>query len=275
MKLTKNFKNQLEPFIALRTPLSDKVSTWVGFVGFVLLMSFWWMVSAFRLIPETLLPRPLDVVKAFAPLHFNDFLIQNALFSIKLNLLGYTEAVLVSVALGFPIGLSPVLRALFMRYITAFRYLPLPALTGIFISLFGIHSNMKVQFLAVGIIVYLLPTVIQRVDEVEDKYLQAIKTLGANKWQTVTKVFFPHVISKLSDDIRVLVAISWTYIVIAELMNDQGGLGSLIHLGGRQGKPEKFYAVLFVIILIGVVQDKLFGWADRLIFPHKYAVGKR
>lgn len=271
----KKVKEFLRSLVQLRGTLSDRVSMWIGLAGFVVIISIWQMVSAYQIIPTALLPSPLSVIRAFKELHFKDYLIQNTFFSIKLNFLGYVEAVIISLLIGFPMGLVPFIRALFTKYVDAFRYLPLPALTGIFIAIFGIESNMKVQFLAMGIVVYLLPTVIQRIDEVEGKYIQAVTTLGASKLQIIRKVFIPHVLAKISDDIRVLVAISWTYIVIVELMNDRGGLGSMIHLGSRQGKPEKFYAVLLVIILIGVIQDKLFKWVDKVIFPHKHIGGKR
>lgn len=268
--MLKKLKDTLVPYIELRGTLSNKAALGVGLFGFLVLMVMWQITSSRGWVPTSLLPSPLSVLGAFKTLHFEDYLVQNAFFSIKLNFLGYLEAVLFSLLLGFPMGLFPVIRALFSKYVDAFRYLPLPALTGIFISLFGIGSNMKVQFLTVGIIVYLLPTVIVRIDEVEKKYIQAVTTLGASKLQLIRKVFIPHVLAKISDDIRVLVAISWTYIVIVELLNDRGGLGSMIHLGTRQGKPEKFYAVLLVIVLIGVAQDKIFKRLDKFIFPHKH-----
>ena len=72
------------------------------------------------------------------------------------------------------------------------------------------------------------------------------------------------------DDIRVITAISWTYIIIAELLNRQGGIGSLAYIKARQGQMEKVFAILIVIILIGFLQDKLFGYFDKKLFPHKY-----
>lgn len=66
-------------------------------------------------------------------------------------------------------------------------------------------------------------------------------------------------------------AISWTYIIIAELLNRQGGLGALIYVKARQGQLEKVFAILIVIILIGFLQDRIFVYMDRRLFPHKYA----
>ena len=149
------------------------------------------------------------------------------------------------------------------------RYIPLTATTGLFIAWYGIYTNMKVQFLAFGIIVYLLPVVIQRVDEVEDVYVDTVYTLGATKWQTVKSVFIPAVLSKISDDIRVLVAISWTYIIVAELVNKQGGIGDMIYTSARQSRIDKVFALLLLIIVIGFVQDKIFVFLDKILFPHK------
>jgi len=75
----------------------------------------------------------------------------------------------------------------------------------------------------------------------------------------------------LMDDIRVLTAISWTYIIIAELLNRQGGIGSLMYIKARQGQIEKVFASLIVIIIIGFLQDQIFVFIDKRLFPHKYA----
>ncbi|HMQ60794.1 MAG TPA: ABC transporter permease subunit, partial [Flavilitoribacter sp.] len=125
-------------------------------------------------------------------------------------------------------------------------------------------------FLAFGILVYLLPVVVQRIDEVEDVYIKTVFTLGAKTWQTIRSVYLPSVMSRLIDDIRVLTAISWTYIIIAELLNRQGGLGGLIYLKQRQGQVDKLFAILIIIVAIGYIQDRLFVYFDKRLFPHKY-----
>lgn len=217
-----------------------------------------------------LLPPPLKVVQSFPELIQKDELYQNTFRSIWLNVQGYFWAVFISIILGFVIGLFPLFRGLFSKQVDALRYLPLTALTGMFIIWFGIEDQMKIAFLAFGIIVYLLPVVVQRIDEVEDVYLKTVFTLGATDWQTIRTVYIPSVMSRLIDDIRVLTAISWTYIIIAELLNRQGGIGSLIYIKARQGQTEKVFAILIVIIVIGFIQDRIFSFVDKRLFPFKY-----
>jgi NitT/TauT family transport system permease protein len=161
-------------------------------------------------------------------------------------------------------------RELFGKPVDALRFVPLTALTGLFIAWFGIDMNMKVQFLAFGIIVYLLPVVMQRINEVDKVYPQTSYTLGAIKWQTIKSVYFPAVMSKVSDDIRVLTAISWTYIIVPEMINSNGGIGALIFKSARQSRLDKVFAILILIVIIGFLQDRLFKFLDKIIFPHKY-----
>lgn len=217
-----------------------------------------------------LLPPPQRVFTSYPGLIKDDALVSNTWRSIWLNIQGYFWAVLICIPIGFLIGLLPLFRGLFSKQVDALRYLPLTALTGLFIIWFGIEDQMKIAFLAFGIIVYLLPVVVQRIDEVEEVYLQTVYTLGATNWQTIRSVYFPAVMAKLMDDIRVLTAISWTYIIIAELLNRKGGIGSLIYIKARQGQLEKVFAILIVIILIGFVQDRIFAYFDKRLFPHKH-----
>jgi len=219
-----------------------------------------------------ILPPPLKVLGSFGPLFNENDLLRNIGLSISRNLLGYVEAILITIPVGFIIGLIRIPRLSFKKQIDAFRFIPLTALIGIFIVWFGIGISMKVQFLAFGILLYLLPVMIQRVDEVGDIYLKTVHTLGASDWQILKTVYFPSVISKLFDDLRVLTAISWTYIIVIETINSgEDGIGALIYtVGQRQVKVDRLYALLIVIILIGVLQDRLFAYLDKQFFPFKY-----
>lgn len=216
-----------------------------------------------------LLPRPDKVVASFKPLFNEDDVIYHTAKSIWLNLQGYLWAILIAIPLGFIIGLYPIFNGLFSKQSDAMRFLPLTALTGLFVIWFGIEDKMKIAFLAFGIIVYLLPVVTMRVREVSDVYTKTVFTLGATDWQTIKTVFIPAVMSKVMDDIRVLTAISWTYIIIAELLNREDGIGALIYIKARLGQIPKVFAILIIIILIGFFQDKIFAFIEKRLLPHK------
>ncbi len=262
-----------ENLFDLRKALTKQQRIILGLGGILFILALWLVFTsgANPMVKSGILPHPLKVFTAYGDLYADNNLIQNTCKSIGLNLSGYVAALLFSIPIGFLIGLFGFFRGSFQPHVDAIRFVPLTAVTGIFITWFGIGISMKTIFLAFGIVIYLLPTIVVRIDEVKDVYLKTVYTLGASKWQTIKTVYFPAVMSKISDDIRVLTAISWTYIIVAEGIGDQGGLGSLIFKSGqRMGRPDKTFAILLMIIVFGVFQDKLFAFLDRKFFPHKY-----
>ena len=216
------------------------------------------------------LPPPSRIPGAFGQLVRHDDLIANTSRSIWLNIQGYLWALLIALPIGFILGLIPLFRGLFSRQVDALRYLPLSALTSLFIVWFGLEDQMKIAFLAFGILVYLLPVIVQRIREVEEVYVQTAFTLSASNWQTFRSVYLPAVFSRLMDDVRVLTAISWTYIIIAELLNRQGGIGGLIFVKSKMGQIDRVFAILLLIIVIGFLQDRIFSYIDTRLNPHKY-----
>jgi NitT/TauT family transport system permease protein len=255
---------------ALRGTVDKQTQVVIEIAGVLCLLLLWAAISGLGIAPPTLLPSPWAVLMSVPELHFKDAMVRNLGYSMYLNIAGYIEAVLICVPLGFMIGLFPIFKGLFNRQVDAIRFIPLTAVTGLFIAWFGIEDEMKIQFLAFGIIVYLLPVVVQRVEQVENVYQQTAFTLGASTWQTIRTVFFPAVFSKLFDDIRVLVAISWTYIIVAEMVNKTGGIGAMLYSAARQSRIDKVFALLFLIILVGFIQDKIFKAMDKKLFPYKH-----
>lgn len=257
----------------LRGILPGRTKLVLEVTGILLLLLLWYSLTAGSdpVVPAGILPSPQKVAHAMYAVFVENDLLTNLFRSIGLNLSGYIEAIIISILFGFLVGLIPLFRGLFNRQIDAFRFIPLTGVIGLFIVWFGLGTEMKVHFLAFGILIYMLPVIVTRINDVEDVYLKTAYTLGASKWQTIRTVYLPHVLSKFSDDIRVLTAISWTYIIIIESIGNQGGLGALMwRTGIRQGNIDKLFAMLFIIIIIGFLQDKLFVMLDRKLFPFKY-----
>ena len=252
--------------------VNNKTADITQMICWIFIIFIWWLTSTMGWINSHILPNPISVIKSYGEMiqdpTYN--LIHNTGYSLLINILGYAEAIVIAIPLGFLMGLFPICRSLMSKQVDSVRFLPLPAATGIFIALFGIYFGVKVHFLAFGIAVYLIPVVVQRIDEIDKIYKQTIWTLGANRWQQIRHLYLPSVLSRVSDDIRVLVAISWTYVVVAEMINNQGGLGGMTYQIQKASRSDMLYADLLEIIIIGYLSDKFFKALDRMFFKYKY-----
>ena len=270
--MLKTFFLNFKELFVMDGVVSKRTRTIAQIFGWIMLLFIWWLLPTMGWINPRILPSPIKIFLAYGTMITDPIynLLYNTAYSVGINFAGYGLAILVSIPIGFLIGLIPAARCFFSKQTDAIRYVPLPVASGIFVALFGIMSGVKIAFLAVGIAVYLVPVVVQRIDEIDKVHKQTILTLGARKWQQIRHLYIPSVLSRVSDDIRVLVAISWTYIVVAELINNQGGLGGLSYYCAKWGFSEMVYAIILEIIVFGYFQDKLFKWIDKKSFKFKY-----
>lgn len=250
--------------------LTKKEEFAYSMVGFIFMILLWQSVIAVFSISNTIFPSPINVIKSFPELVAKYNLFGNLFYSIKLNFYGYIEAILISIPLGFIIGMYGVFNGIMGKWVDAIRFIPLTAVTGIFIGLFGVGLPMRVHFLSFGIIIYLLPIFVGRISEVDRVHKQTIWTLGATRWQTFRYVYFPSVMSKIINDIRVIVAVSWTYIIVAESIAKDFGVGAMIATAAKQGRTDMVFAILVAIIGAGYLSDLVFKVIDKVSYPYKY-----
>jgi NitT/TauT family transport system permease protein len=241
----------------------------VGLLGFLVL---WEAAVSLGWIENKFIPGSLAVIQSLPEMFTKMRLVENLIYSLKLNLMGFGVAIAISLPVGFVLGLNPLLRGLAAFAISGLPYLPLSATLVLFIGLLGIGDLMKVSFLAFAIVVYLVPVTAQSVLKTQKVYLNTAQTLGATAWQRVVKVYIPDTLARVWDDLAVLVAISWTYIIIAELINrSAGGVGSMIFAAERISRYDMMYALLFILMFVGFCQNRVFLLVGSALFPHKKA----
>ncbi len=174
-----------------------KNATSLNLYGFGLFLLLWTMIVVLWDLPRSVFPSPMDTLLAI-PILIEKDVWTHLWLSVWLNGLSYLEAILISIPLGMMIGLFGPIKALTERQVSGFRYLPITAFISLIITWFGISTLAKVQFLTLGVVVYLLPATVQRIMEVPQIYVDTAKTAGASRWQRVRTVFWPMVAGPLS-----------------------------------------------------------------------------
>ena len=95
--------------------------------------------------------------------------------------------------------------------------------------------------------------------------MQTSLTLGASRWQAVRTVLLPSALPEIFDSFRVMNAISWTYVILAEAVNPSG-LGYMVELARTHQKPSWSFAGLVVIGGIGLITDGLIRAISNALF---------
>jgi NitT/TauT family transport system permease protein len=94
--------------------------------------------------------------------------------------------------------------------------------------------------------------------------------MGANRDEIVSLVILQSAKPALLDTLRVTMGWAWTYLVVAELVAANSGLGYSILRAQRFMQTDKIFAGIILIGLIGLAIDQLFRWIHRKSFPWMY-----
>lgn len=264
------------PFFAIRRPVAFFEAIVLGVLPVVLLLLVWaWMTSGERpedrLLSPTILPSPLEVLRSFPELWFGRALTRNLSVSLGRVVAGFAAGVAVAFPLGLAMGSFSRVKATFGPLMVFGAYLPIPALVPLTLSLLGTGEVQKVGFLALAFVIYLLPLIVGAVDSVDEVYLKTAYTLGANRWQTVTKVLLGISWPDIYHSLRLGFGIGWSYILLAEMVDIGKGVGGLIITSQRRGPREHIYLVLIAIVLLAYLTDVLWGVVGRKLFPFREA----
>jgi ABC-type nitrate/sulfonate/bicarbonate transport system permease component len=206
------------------------------------------------------------VLQALPVLHFQEALVRSAGWSFYRVTMGFVLAAMVAIPLGIVMGTFPPIRHFCAPVLDPLRFLPISALVPLTIVWFGIEETQKVTFLFLGTVVYLLPLVVEAVERVDDVYLHTATTLGATKWQMVRHVLIPGSLPAIGEALRVMNGIGWTYVILAEVINAHYGLGALITVAGKRSHVDQIFALVLVILVIGVVTDWIIRFVNERLF---------
>jgi NitT/TauT family transport system permease protein len=157
---------------------------------------------------------------------------------------------------------------------TAFtRYLPITALIPLFILFIGIGPISRIAIIWFGTFFQLIVLVADVTANVPKELLETAYTLGISRRRVLTKVLLPATLPGIFDNLRVTLGWAWTYLVVAELLAANKGLGYMILQAMRGLKTPRIYVGILIIGGLGLVSDRLFRYLHNRLLPWSERAG--
>ncbi|OIQ81144.1 putative aliphatic sulfonates transport permease protein SsuC [mine drainage metagenome] len=238
--------------------------------GFLLPLLVWQLVAASGWVGALFLPSPGAVVHSFVDWTHNG-LSDDTLISIYRVVMGFVIAAVIGVPLGIYIGAYKWFEALLQPINDFVRYMPASAFIPLVLLWVGIGEGSKIAIIFIGVIFQIIVMVADAVRRVPENYLEVAYTMGATQGEVLGLVIWRSVLPELLDILRINMGWAWTYLVVAEMVAANSGLGFQILQSQRFLNTPKIFVGIFVIGLIGLLFDLAFRWIYRLVFPWKRA----
>ncbi|HXI54294.1 MAG TPA: ABC transporter permease [Candidatus Saccharimonadales bacterium] len=254
------------PWLAVRGDLPRGATLALFALSFVLLFLAWWWLSSRPWINPVFVPSPARVWTAA-----RDFLSDGNLWlDVKVSLWRVTAGFLLSAAVAIPIGVwmgsFRVCQALLQPLIEYVRYIPVPALIPLLMLFFGIEETAKIMLIFVGVFFQLVLMVADEVRRVPHELVQVSQTLGATRGEIVRLVLFRAALPGIFDALRLCNGWAWTYLVVAELIAANEGMGYRILKFSRFLQTPKIFVYLILLGCIGLALDAAFRRFNARVF---------
>ncbi|MEX0810107.1 MAG: ABC transporter permease [Dongiaceae bacterium] len=238
------------------------IGIWVIFFG------LWELAVVFGWVNATFMPPPQKVLVGLYELIVEDAFIVDIGVSIYRIAFSFALACAVAVPLGILMGSFKRVEAFFNPLVSAWRYLPAPSFIPLLLMWFGTGDSQKLALLFIGVLWFLITLIMDHVKSVRTELIETSVTLGGNRWQVLWTVVIPASMPNIVVAMRQMLAVSWTYLVIAEIVAATDGIGAVMMRAKRFLHVDKIMAGILVIGILGLLFDFLFRIAHKLLFPY-------
>jgi NitT/TauT family transport system permease protein len=187
--------------------------------------------------------------------------------SLKRLLSGVFIAALIGLTLGVISGVFPGGRAVIHPFLSAVAMVPpLAILPILFISL-GVDEVAKIALIVIGLFALIARDIDLSVSALPDEQTTKALTLGAGPMDLVFRVVLPQVLPRLIEAIRLSLGAAWLFLIAAEAITAESGLGYRIFLVRRYLAMDLILPYVIWITLLGFLMDMGLRGVMRLCFP--------
>jgi NitT/TauT family transport system permease protein len=243
----------------------------IAFSGFLTFLSGWWLLAGSGWVDAVFLPTPAEVAARFRVWLLQDDLLGDVVISVYRVTAGFLTAAVMAIPLGLFIGTYRPVQAFFEPLIEFSRYLPAVAFVPLVLLWVGIGEGSKITVIWIGTFFQMVLMISEDVRRVPSAQIEAAQTLGASNGETLQLVIFKSALPGMVDTLRVTLGWAWTYLVVAELVASNSGLGYVILKAQRFLQTDKIFVGILVIGALGLIMDQVFRLLHRKAFPWLYS----
>jgi NitT/TauT family transport system permease protein len=237
----------------------------VGSIGLLLLL--WFLLSHWRVIDPLFLPSPKSVWRTMLEMFADGSLVEHTLASLKIVVLGWALGAIAAIPIGIAMGAFRFIEAILEPPIDFIRYLPVSALIPLLIIYVGIDDTARITVIFIGTFFSLVLMIADVAAQLPREMLDSAYTLGTRGTRVITRVLLPASFPGIMDNLRLTMGFAWSYLVVAEIIAAERGLGFMILDSMRGLFVSRMFVGLIVIGVLGFALDQLFRWLHRWLLP--------
>ena len=244
---------------------------------FIALLFIWHLLVLAKIWSVVLLPDPLSVWEYLKTAAEDGTLLEASLVTMRRLLMGYA----IGLAVGLPLGLLTArfkfcedtlgVLALGLQTLPSVCWVPLALLW------FGQTEAAMLFVVIMGTLWSVIIATDNGVRNVPPIFARAARTMGSKRLHTWLHVILPASLPFIVSGMKQGWAFAWRSLMAAEIyvtILTGFGLGHLLHYGRELNAMDQVIGVMFVIIVIGLLADKILFSPWERFLHHRWGTGR-
>jgi len=236
-------------------------------IVWTLVLGAWALASYGGYVADMFLPVPDAVIRRGISLASDGSLFVHIWSSVRVVILGFLLSAAIAVPLGLYMGTYKIVQAALEPLVNFIRYLPVTSLVPLFILWIGIGLGQRVTVIFFGVFFSQLIMISDEAHAVSRDLVNASYTLGTTRNEAIWHVIFPAALPNIINTLRVTMGWAWTYLVVAELVAANSGLGFISLKAMRGFQVDTIFLAIMLIGLLGLISDISFRLLRRWLCP--------
>ncbi|MES2712555.1 MAG: ABC transporter permease [Pseudomonadota bacterium] len=248
-------------------PISPVARTLLGIAFFAVFIAAWGLATYGGYVPPLFLASPGQTLRAGWSLFTEFGFAGDVAITLFRVVGGFLIAAVIAVPLGLAMGAFKPVEAFFEPFVSFARYLPASAFIPLLILWAGVDEKQKLSVIVIGSVFQLIIMVSVIAGATRRDLVEAAYTLGSRPGGIMRRVIVPSAAPQVMETLRLVLGWAWTYVIVAELIGAQSGIGHMIMDSQRLLDTGQMIFGIAVIGVIGLVTDFCFKAMNRALFP--------
>ncbi|MBP3720974.1 MAG: ABC transporter permease [Clostridia bacterium] len=221
---------------------------------FCLILLIWWGLSAVKLIPNYMLPSPLDVGKAFV----SDFpnLMRHALISLEEAAAGLAIGTLLAFGLAFLMDRFLTLEKAVFPLLVVTQTIPTIAIAPLLVLWMGFGLEPKIVLVVITTFFPIAVGLLDGFKSVDPDAVALLRSMNATRWQIFRHVKFPASLPFFFSGLRISASYAVVGAVISEWLGGFEGLGVYMTRVRKAYAFDKMFAVILLVTAVSLLLMK-------------------
>ena len=216
----------------------------------VIFLILWQILADLKLINVFIFSSPKKVLETILNLYSKHNLFNNILVTTYETLLSFSIATILGIGIATTLWWNKTLHKIVEPYLTILNSLPKVALGPIIIIWFG--AGIK-SIIFMALLISLIITIINVYDgfnSTNKNKIKLMKSLGATKGQTFTKLVFPSNINTIISVFKINISMSLIGVIMGEFLVSKKGIGYLILYGSQVFNLSLVISGIFILCIL-------------------------